>query len=181
MGIGSWGLLKTPTSHNATAVFVSHPKVLASGKCYFVTITSDIPVKLPPRLLEAILWKNAGWRCRRAISVENLSAVAAVKRGFIVLVHFNQDEWLCGEKQSCSFSWTCCYVISQQPDYRALTGQNTTATYPEISFLVSWRKLRTASSSLFIVPSNRNLLYRQLLFKTSKRRIVASHTLQTIQ
>jgi hypothetical protein len=43
-------------SHNVSVVFVSHPKVLASGESYFVAITSDIPVKLPARGLEVILW-----------------------------------------------------------------------------------------------------------------------------
>jgi hypothetical protein len=103
------------------------------------------------------------------------------KQGFIVLVHFNYDEWLCGEKQNCSFNRTCCYVNSQQPDLRVLRGQNTTGTYPEISFLISWRTLHSASSSLFIFRSNRNLLHRQLLFKTWARHIVASYTPQTIQ
>jgi len=45
-------------SHTVTAVFVSHPKLLASGEGYFVAITSDIPLKPPARRLEVILWKK---------------------------------------------------------------------------------------------------------------------------
>jgi len=41
--------------HTATAVIASHSKVLASGKCYFVAITSDIPVELPAGRLDVIL------------------------------------------------------------------------------------------------------------------------------
>lgn len=57
---GCWSL-QLPAriySHTATAVIASHPNVLASGEGYFVAITSDIPVKLPARRLEVILWKK---------------------------------------------------------------------------------------------------------------------------
>jgi hypothetical protein len=169
-------------SHTVTAVIVSHPKVLASAK---VILWLLFPTFLWNYQQDGWRWyyekKNAGWKCRRAVSVKHLSAVAAAKQGFIVLVYFNQDEWLCGEKQNCSFNRTCCYVKSQQLDFRALRGQNTTGTYPEISFLISWRTLHSASSSLFIVRSNRNLLRRQLLFKTWKRHTAAAYRPQTIQ
>lgn len=159
-----FSVLSTCTQ-NDLAVFVNHP-VVSSGR-YLVVIPTYIPVKIAASRMELILWKKKCWMevQKEELHPWNSFPLLPVKQGFIVLVHFNQDEWLCGEKQNHSFDRTCCYATSQKPDFRASRGQKTTGLSPSISFLISWRTLCNASGSLVIIRYNRNLLHRHFSLK----------------
>jgi len=128
---GSW-ILQLPArmyTHTVTAVIVSRrTKCLLLAK---VTLWLLLPTFLWNYQQDEWRWyyeKNAGWRCRRTVSVKHLPAVAAAKRGFVVLVYFNQDEWLCGEKQNVLL----CELTSAR-----LQG----SPWPEHNWYVSWNKL----------------------------------------
>lgn len=140
MGIGGWGLLKTPTSclHVFPYSHCSNCQPSQSA-CFWRRLFCGYyfrhSCETTSKTGGDITKKNAGWRCRRAVSVEHLSAITAAKQGFFFCIGTFQPRWM--------ITWWETELFFQQ---NVLLCELTTArlqgsSRPEHNWYISWSKL----------------------------------------